>query len=234
MIEISSQNLNGNDVPTKGQINIYKLKSINKIYLKRSWNLPDIYSISEEEFKKQFPFFAYKDEDNEINFAKEKKVYSNEFDTKISRKYKINDIKNWEQGSYYIEIKSTDKFGEPIKSENYIEIYNPLTLKPFANSSNFIIPIINNCEPGDKAKYLIGSSEKGSKIYYEIEHKGKIIKTEWITLNNEQKIIEIPITEIHRGNLSVHFTMVKHNRAYPFYDLITVPYSNKELQENPK
>ncbi len=228
-IEISSQNLNGNDVPSKGQINIYKLKSSNKVFLKRSWNLPDIYSISEVEFKKQFPFFAYKNEDNSSTFEKEKKVYTNEFDTKNSKKYKISDIKNWEQGSYYIEISSTDKFGEPVKYENYIEVYNPVSVKTFTYSSNFVTTIKNSCEPGEKAKYLIGSSETGSKIYYEIEHKGKIIKSEWITLNNEQKIIEIPITEIHRGNLSVHLTMVKHNRAYPFNDLITVPYSNKEL-----
>ncbi|MBI5540077.1 MAG: hypothetical protein HY951_08465 [Bacteroidia bacterium] len=228
-IEVSSQNLNGIDVQSKGQVNIYKLKSDGRLLIKRNWNLPDIYSISEAEFKKQFPLFAYKNEDSPTSWEKEKKVFSNEYDTKITKKLKISDIKNWEQGDYYIEITSTDKFGEPVKYENYIEVYNPISTKPFINTSSFITPIKNSCEPGETAKYLIGSSETGSKVFYEIEHKGKIIKSEWLTLNNEQKLIEIPISEIHRGNLSVHFSLVRHNRAYPYNDLITVPYSNKEL-----
>ena len=53
-----------------------------------------------------------------------------------------------------------------------LELYNSQTSQK-GNTSDFI---------GEKAKFLIGSSELNSKILYEIEHKGKIVKSEWITL----------------------------------------------------
>ncbi|NVO04288.1 MAG: hypothetical protein HXX09_16465, partial [Bacteroidetes bacterium] len=89
--------------------------------------------------------------------------------------------------------------------------------------------IKNDGEPGDKAKFNIGTRENDVNVFYEIEHKGRIISKQWIALNNEQKNIEVPILESFRGNFCVHFTFVKNNRNYQHDAVISVPYSNKQL-----
>jgi len=228
-IQISSKNLNGNDVNATGKITIYKLTQPNKVYNSRSWSLPDVYKMSETEFNKLFPQFPYKNEENPVNWQKGKKVFESDFNSKISKKIKLDNIKGWEQGYYYVEINSKDNFGEDVKYQDYLVLYNPISNKMPYSSSGWFASIKNNCEPGENAKYLIGSSEANSKILYEIEHKGKIVKSEWITLNNEQKLIEISVAEEQRGNFSVHFTSVINNRSNNYYDLVTVPFSNKEL-----
>ncbi len=67
------------------------------------------------------------------------------------------------------------------------------TGKEVPNEINWFNQLTHNpVEPGEKAKFVIGSKLENVKVLYEIEHKGQIVKKEFITLNKEQKIIEIP------------------------------------------
>jgi hypothetical protein len=84
-------------------------------------------------------------------------------------------------------------------------------------------------EPGEKAVFLIGSSARNVKVIYEIEHRNSIVDKKIITIDKEQKRIEIPILEKHRGNLGVHLTFIKNNRMYSHNQNVTVPWSNKKL-----
>ena len=52
---------------------------------------------------------------------------------------------------------------------------------------------------------------------------------ETLILNNEQKLIRIPVKEEYRGNFSINLTMVRNNRSFLISKLITVPYTNKKL-----
>jgi hypothetical protein len=67
------------------------------------------------------------------------------------------------------------------------------------------------------------------QVLYEIEHKNTIVTREWIRLSNEQKRIEIPITEQHRGNFGYHLTFIHGNRSYQHDGTISVPWTNKKL-----
>ena len=84
-------------------------------------------------------------------------------------------------------------------------------------------------EPGGKAEFIIGTKEDNVNVLYELEKKGAIVKREYITLNKEQKRIEIPIVEADRGNIAFHLLFIKNNRAYYQSGIVTVPYTNKEL-----
>ena len=90
-------------------------------------------------------------------------------------------------------------------------------------------PIKKRGEPGEKAEFLIGSIAKDVKVMFEIEHKNKVVKKEWIEISEQQKKITIPILEKYRGNFQVHFTFVKHGRKFTYSSQITVPHTNKML-----
>ena len=99
---------------------------------------------------------------------------------------------------------------------------------PYAQADWFV-PVKAECEPGEKAVFLVGSGYSDVKMLYEIEHKNEIIKSEWLSVNNEQLRLEIPIDEKYRGNLGIHVTFVHSNRSYQHNATITVPWTNKEL-----
>ncbi len=99
---------------------------------------------------------------------------------------------------------------------------------PFKEIS-FFTAVDNYCEPEEEAKFLIGSSNKNIKILYEIEHKNKIISSKFLNIDNEQKLIKIPVEEKHRGNFTVHFIFVKNNRLYKYSSVVHVSHNNKNL-----
>ncbi|NVN94753.1 MAG: hypothetical protein HXX18_05660 [Bacteroidetes bacterium] len=227
--KITTTNLNGNPESAEGQIIIYKLKQAERSFRKRMWSKPDIFIITKTAFEKDFPLDAYNDE-NEINtWVKEKTLLSYNFKTPLDSMLLINNLSTWEQGTYFLEMKSKDKFGTNVSNQKYFTIYSPKETQMPDNSIAWLCMLKSKAEPGEKASFLIGSKEKGVNAFYEIEVNNQIVSKQWLQLSNEQKLIEIPIEESHRGNISIHLTFIKNNRSYSFNETIIVPYTNKKL-----
>jgi len=228
-LELFTNNLSGEHVNAKGTISISKIKPNEKLFVSRLWAAPDYKGFTKDELNKTFPFMVYEDENAVHKRGIEKKVFSAEFDSEKNKKVKLDNIKSWPQGEYLIEIKSKDEFGSAVEYKYYFTVFSENEKTMPVNEIGWFTPVKNKCEPGETAKYLIGSADENVKVIYEVEHKGKIVSKEIITLNKEQKLIEIPVVEKHRGNFSVHFAFVKHSRSFTYSDMISVPYTNKEL-----
>jgi uncharacterized protein YfaS (alpha-2-macroglobulin family) len=228
-IKIGTQNFNGEFIPAAGEIKIYKLKDIPATLRNRLWDRPDKHLYSKEDWYKNFSGNVFEDEDDYMKFDKDKQVFAGKFDTKTEPFLDITFLKDLEPGRYTVENTSKDAFGNPVSSKSFFTIINSEDKKMPYNASEFFCPILSQCEPGEKAKFLIGSSLQNIRVLYQIEHKNEIVSTQFITLNSEQKLIEIPIPEDYRGNFSVHFVFVKDNRWHYYNSVITVPYTNKML-----
>lgn len=226
---ISASNLNGNAVEAKGQVTIYKLKSPSQVYTSRLWASPMVRLISENDFRQNFPDLPYQNENMPATWEKEKKVFSTSFNTTLSKKISVGELGKWEPGAYYIEIVSEDKYGEAVKYENYVTLFHPRSAGVCEKEAGYFFPVKNTGEPGDTARFIIGTALPEAKILFEVEHNAKIVKSEWLVLKNEQKMIEILINESHRGNFSVHFTQVSLNRPFINFAMVNVPFTNKEL-----
>jgi len=226
---ISTTNMNGEFVEAKGKIIFYKLKSLTNPLRKRKWELPDEFIYSKEEWMKQFPGNVYADENNIYKREKEKEVFSVSFNTKNSKKLDVSQIQNWESGIYVAETKSQDAFGNLVEWKNYFTLFSGKDKETAQKVIDWFIPIKTKAEPGEKALFLIGSADKNVLLIYEIEHKGKILEKQWLKLNQNQQLIEIPVKEEYRGNFAVHFTFIKNNRYYKHNTTVTVPYTNKKL-----
>ncbi|MDF2437654.1 MAG: hypothetical protein K0Q95_2030 [Bacteroidota bacterium] len=235
---IITTNMSGQFQEATGNIEIYKLKEPEKIYRSRLWAQPDKFITSKEEFASLFPNDEYKDESNMYKWEKGAKVYQQRFNNKrqasgspaIYDSVRITDLKNWKAGIYVLESRSKDVFGEEVKDVKYFTVYASDDNSVPANSISWFsnlstLPV----EPGETAKFVIGSREANVKVLYEIEHQGQIIKSEYISLNNEKKLISIPVEEKYRGNFSFHLLFIKNNRSYESSGVVTVPYTNKEL-----
>lgn len=227
-IRISTTNLNGLDENTKGTFKIYKLKQPQKVFRNRLWAQPDRHSLAQEEYYKTFPNDLYAEETNKYKWEKEATVLEKSFDTGTKKEYDLSaELKSFKPGVYMIEAICKDKFGEEIKAFEYVTVFNKnSTVVPEQVADWFYYPK-QNAEPGEKVSYILASGYPSVNYLFEIEHQGKATTVK--TLEASMKSNELQVEEIHRGNLVFHTTFIKYNRLYTRSNIVTVPYTNKEL-----
>ncbi len=226
---ITSNNMSGSFQPVSGTVEIFRLKSPSVPLRKRYWEQPDTSIMTNVEFSKLFPDDEFSNETDVRSWKRENRVISIPFNTKESKEVVLEKFKDLESGWYVLEAKCKDPFNNDVSFVKNFVLFATNDKKSPMTSTNWFTPVKDKAEPGEKASFLIGTSLSDVRIVYEIEHRDEIVTREWLTLSNEQKYIEIPVTEKHRGNFSVHFTFVKNNRVYKHQAAVSVPWTNKEL-----
>lgn len=222
---ISTTNLQGQAIPSKGTISIQRLKSPKTAYQKRLWNNAEKIIIEEENFEKEFPY-AYKNVEDQSTWETDKAMSKATFDTEKTGEF---DVKLFDKtGVYRITLDAKDSYGEDVQLVKYVTVYDSESKKLALADDFFVKSIKTTVEPSENAELLIGSSHD-VRVLYEIEHDKKIIHREWINLKNEQKKISIPVKEAYRGNFATRFVCIYNNRIHSIAKTIYVPYSNKEL-----
>lgn len=228
--DINTTNLNGEFEPVKVKVRIWKQKEPERLFRKRLWEQADKHLMTKEEYYANFPNDVYADEDNSYKWEKGAQVFTGDFETvKDKDELALGTIAQWQVGSYVMEATTKDKFGEEVKDIKYFTVYSSNATAIPTSDYDWFSSLNDKGEPGAKAIFLIGTKSPDTKVLFEVEHKNEIVKKEWLTLNAEQKKIEIPIEEKHRGNFAYHLVFVKNGRAYSHDVTITVPYTNKEL-----
>jgi uncharacterized protein YfaS (alpha-2-macroglobulin family) len=225
-ISIYTQNLNGVEENTSGQLTVYKLVQPDKVFRKRLWAQPDKHLFTKEEYYKLFPNDLFADETNKYKWEKGKVAFTKNFDTKKDKNIIYNEFKNLPQGAYIIEGVCKDKFGAEVKSINYITIYNPTSSELPIKSAIWGLPLKTNCEPLQTAKFIVASSYTDVNLIYEVESE---LGTETKLTSTSLKPFEIPIVEANRGGLIANSYFVKFGRVYNYQQYVTVPFTNKEL-----
>ncbi len=232
--KISSTNLNGDYEATAGIFRVYRLTQPKGYYKERKWEKPDRFLMSKDDFSNLFPHDLYDDEDDKNKWKREIMVLEVPFNTDSTLGIKagrvlLSDIENWLTGEYFWEAVALDKNDIEVKLSNYFSLFSIKQKVIPTTEVNYFSVLIDKGEPGDHAKVLIGTIEDNVQVHFEIEHQNKIVKSEWLVLTNEQKLIDVPIIENYRGNFVLHFSFILHNRMYSNNILINVPFTNKEL-----
>ncbi len=228
-IEIGTYNLNYEAIDAQGEIKIFKIKDLPEPLRARQWSQPDKPLFTKEEWYINYPGNIYANEDEDAQLQIDKQVFMIQFDSRKEKKLDIGFLQNFETGRYVAEIYSTDAFGNKVSNRHFFKIFSGIETKMPFNEPAFFAPVSIYCEPGENAQFIIGTGLNNIRVLYEIEHQGNIISSNYIEINNEQKLIQIPIEEKYRGNVSVNFVFIKNNRLYNFNSTVFVPYSNKRL-----
>lgn len=228
--EITTTNLNGEFEPSQGYITIHKLKSPSHAFRNKKWQRADKFILPQKEYAKDFPNEVYDREDDVSSWAKEKEVLNTPFNTEKDKNLILKNLSKWATGHYLLEIKSLDKFGVEAKAQKYFTVFSENIKDPIPTPTyQWKLPLKVNAEPGETARFILGSTEN-VKILYELELDKKIITREWMSFKDSQKFIDIPIKEEYRGNITANFILVKDNQILSASEQIIVPYTNKELK----
>ncbi|WP_142783923.1 alpha-2-macroglobulin family protein [Changchengzhania lutea] len=229
-IKIETKNLNGEFVPAKGLIKVYKLEAPQSVLRPRPWAAPDYTMISKKDFKNLFPHEAYRDEHLPENWKKGEKVFEKSFNTSESKDLALGKIKNWESGKYLITLESKDKFGQLVKDEIKTTLYSHENKTVADNQLFQITPNKESYAVGENAIITLGSAAKNLNVTVTVEKNRKIIKTEIVQLNNNKKTLSIPITKEDLGGFSVTYSYAVFNSFQSGVLNITVPYPKTDLE----
>jgi uncharacterized protein YfaS (alpha-2-macroglobulin family) len=225
-LSLDTKNLNGEFVPTKGSIKIYKLNTAMGVYRIRPWDIPDYQQITEEKYKELFPHEAYSiSQDN-----RGKEVFHTNFDTGKKKEITLNKIKKWESGKYIAVLESKDKFNQKIIDKTQFEVYAEND-KKVADKQLFSIQLDKKeYQPGDKLNLHVGSASKDLSLVIDIEKDHKIVQTQIVHLSDEIKTIPIKVTEKDRGGFAIHYHLVNYNSFLRGSLIVSIPYPKTELE----
>lgn len=226
---LEAVNSNGVKQETAVKVEISLLKDPGKLVTDRLWSKPDVFLIDQQTFVKDFPSKIYSDETNVEKWAKAETVFTKTFNTKTDTILSPENLAAWKPGKYSIRLTATDVFGNPVETMKYFTVFSPADRQPPLTEYNWFTPLKSSGEPGEEATFLIGTAARGVRALYEVQHRGKTISREWINLDREQKLIKVPIREEYRGNFSIQVTFVIAGREYKNPMVISVPYTNKQL-----
>lgn len=227
--KISTTNLNGRPVNSSGTLIISLLEEPKRLTREKYWGVTDIDVITERDYLNDFPVDRFKDENRPEKLKVKSTVMERKIETGSDTLIILENVKNMEPGRYAATYKTTDAFGTAVEQTHYFTLYSVEAKKIPVNEIQWLHVINNKSEPGEKATFLIGTKEKNVSVLMETVRENEIISTQWLKLNDEQRRIEIPVTEDHRGGFSVNLYFVKHNRVFSNTIRIEVPYTNKEL-----
>lgn len=225
-LALRSTNLNDVFEPTNVTVSVYKLKMPNRLYRTRYWPQPDTFVLLQEEYQKLFPYDVYKNENDPAQWERESKVAEKTGPTSDSMPFVIAYGK-LDAGWYVVEAITKDKYGEEVKELRYVQLYNKSVVSPLAMAG--IESNDNNLEPGQKASYQVSTTVNDAFIIHEINRKNDKTERSFFRLDKNSKTFELPITEEDRGGLEIQIAFVKNNRVYTGREIVSVPYSNKEL-----
>ncbi len=228
--DLITDNLMNQHIPVSGIMIFSKLKTPNRIFREPTYpNEVDQAMFNYDEFVKKFPHDPYLDENDSSKWEVEKTIYSGRFDSGEKRSIALKGLEDWQPGVYRVELIALDPFGEEVRVAHDFTVYSEKG-KELPRLLPFWVQAINTtCNPGEKARFLIGTSYHDAMIQYYIKCDDDVIVRKALRLDNEQVLVELPVEEWHRGGLQFGAFMCRENRNYAQTIQITVPWSNMKL-----
>ncbi|MEL6917311.1 MAG: MG2 domain-containing protein, partial [Bacteroidota bacterium] len=229
-VTVLTSNLNGEFIPAKGSLRIYKLKAPKYTLRNRPWEAPDYKSFTKEKFKELFPYDAYDNEDNSVNWEKGSLVLQTDFDTEKSTEISLRNSKKWVSGKYLIEVEAKDKFGQIIKEVKQTTLYSDKE-KKLADQEFFRIKTDKNeYSVGDEVVLTLASSSKNLFVTVYLEKDRKIKDTYIVHLKDDAETLTFPVSEDDLGGFAITYSFSGYNSFLSNALNVYVPYPKTDLE----
>jgi uncharacterized protein YfaS (alpha-2-macroglobulin family) len=231
VLKVTTTNLNGRSTPAKVTVTLFKLTLPDRAFKPRSWQRPDLSIMTRENFHALYPYDIYGDENNPATWAKEKTIFEKTINTSTDSLINLSDPGSRipDPGSYQLVLKTTDPFGTVVEKSQVFTAFSPGSKEVPVNTLNWFVPLKTSGVPGESARFLVGSKEDNITMIYEIRLRDSLISRETIRLSDRAMPLDIPILEKYRGNFTVNFVFIKHNRVFQNSTVVNVPYADKKL-----
>lgn len=227
---ISTTNLDGNFIPARGKIEVYRLQEPGKEFVSRYWEMPDKPMINQHKFNRLFPHFAYGEEDQVQHWPQLEKKFVGSFNTENSKELQLK-LASWETGTYVVILQTKDdKSGELIEDKGFFNLYDLNTETVPSTTSLWFGPSKSKYKANETAELNVGTAF--GPVHYLLDVERRTDKTADIRwgVANDLSHQRIRLSEKDKGGLICHLAYIKNNRVFTNVQNIAVPWEDKELQ----
>ena len=226
-VSIIVQNMSGKPQSAQGTVQLQRLNEPNTFFVQRYWAKPDVWTLSEAEYKRDFPDYAWKTEDEPESWAKDGNPISIPFNTANSTNLDLHGGK-LKPGFYEITVQTKDAFGAAVTLKKLVRIWD--AQKP---ATQFTQPtgMIEQASytPGETGKLWFGSKYEALNVFYAFEKDAKLDNPQVLKVNGATQV-NFPVLEADRGGKVIHWCAVRNNRFYGNGALfVNIPWNNKKL-----
>lgn len=227
-IVFHTTNVNDRPAASHNDVKIERLTEPSYPFRQRLWERSDTTTMTQVEFKGQFPLDEYRNEMDMNTWPAAEQVLARAMSISASGIDSLS-LAGYKPGTYKITLITHDPTGKDLKKTAFFRIYDKQSTMPSFTTPLTLTVEKDRLEPGSTASFLLASSFKDALVYYEItSHKGQI-RSEQIRLDNKQTMLSFPITEQDRGGVMITAYVVHDYRVYTATKRIDVPWTNKEL-----
>jgi uncharacterized protein YfaS (alpha-2-macroglobulin family) len=209
-LRIRSENLNGQQVMTKGSLKIYQLIEPNRTIKPNPLGKDaDYQSMDEFTFVQNFPFEMFDKNKQASENWERKLVLEVPFDTKISDTVSLN-FKNLTAGKYIAEASTLYEKDTIMTSAEY-EIKDEVTKRVLNHELLTVNKDKSFYEIGDLARVTFHSGMEKGMIYIGLSADNQWKDTKAIPLQNGTAIYEFPIKEGYNIGAYLNYYFVSEN-----------------------
>ncbi|MGZ3859483.1 MAG: alpha-2-macroglobulin family protein [Flavisolibacter sp.] len=228
-LRIRTENMNGIFQPAVVSLRFTALQPEQRLIRSRYWTAPDQFLMDRASFIGYFPHDEYRSETDATTWPRGSLVWE---ESDSSRSDAVFPLRNprLPAGFYELALSTRDKEGHEVKDVRYVELFEASS--PSLNKPEYLWTRTGRSplEPGETALTQVGSSASGVHLIREINRISEKENFSYASLNQEKKSFSYPIKETDRGGFGVNYFFVKDNRFYQLTDILSVPWTNKELQ----
>ena len=230
-IPVTTKNSSNVFVREKLTVSVYALEAPNRLVRNRYWREPDQFVMSETEYIGLFPNDEYRNETDIQSWRQGSAVYEKTDSTRKDGLFEVDRkvLSAVKSGWYVIEFKARGNDGKNIIDKRYLEIVDN-SGKPGEMAYNIFPVEYVSSEPGMQVRIQTGSDAGELFVIRAKQYLDSSTKYFFYNLSREIISSEIKINESDRGGFGLNDIFVKNNRWYASDHIISVYWTNKELQ----
>ena len=134
-----------------------------------------------------------------------------------------------EPGEYRAILETTDAAGKKVTALLPLRVVDPEAKAfPVRMASHFAAKSAS-VKPGGEFVALWGTGYPDGRVWFEVEHRRKLVKSGWSAGGATQEVLRFPVTEEHRGGFTVRSLFVHQNRVYTETINVDVPWDDHDL-----
>ncbi len=228
-VGLNTTNTAGQFQAASGTITVQALADPGHMFVQRYWDNPDVLTLQEAAFRRDFPNYAWNDEDNPEKWSRRDAARLVPFNTADNKKADLHGGK-MTTGYYLVTLQTKDAFGEAIEIKRVLRVWTASD-RAYQFESPAGAVEKNAYEPGETARIWLGARGQERYLYFSLAlRQGKAQAPHWVEANGAVSI-DLPVEERDRGGIYLSAFTVKNNRFYNLNALgVNVPWSNKDLQ----
>lgn len=226
-VPLSVSNLAGEPQKVAGKIELTRLVEPAKNFTKRLWEAPDVWTISEADFRREFSNFAFKNEDSPERWGRQDFSKTLNFNTEAQKSVDLN-AGTLAAGWYELRLTTRDVFGEEAELKQIFKVWsrqNP--------TSRFeepqVTPTSWSGNPGDQITFDFGTPTGEANFFYAQKSIGNPLKTNWLKAKPTAGL-PLQISEKDKGGVALTWFAVRDNRLFSGSRTVAVPWAESELK----